>query len=182
MRYLLICVLLTLTQAQTTTATAVDVVFQPLATITNDRNADLQNLGVLLVVKQVVGLRFDTVNGKNPHESYFSLHDMQRGAVLDGDGKHKAVVLQGSIDSTVGNADLIITYLSNGVLRKHKDCHVGLVRDEMGQWHIVNTYDHKWVDHLVIQTWRLGILTIHGICPPPNSRTTRADEPSPDPE
>lgn len=166
MRYLLACALLSLIQAQATSATAAEVVFQPLASITNDRNADLQDLGVLLVLGRVVGLRFDTLNGKHPHESYFSLHDMQRGAVLDGDGKHNAIVLQGSVDSSVGNADLIITYLSNGLSGRHKDCRADMTRDDKGQWHIVNIYDHKWVEHLVVQTWKLGISTIEGICPP----------------
>jgi hypothetical protein len=164
-RHLAIFVLLSLTQVQTRAAMAVDVVFQPLASITNNRNADLQNLGVLLVLGRVVGLRFDTINGKNPHNAYFSLHDMERGAVLDGDGKHKAIVLRGSIDPTGDNADLVITYLSNGLSGRHKDCRAGIVRDERGQWHIVNVYDHKRVDHLVVQTWRLGISTIEGICP-----------------
>jgi hypothetical protein len=144
---------------------AVDVIFQPLASITNDRNGDLQNLGVLLVLGRVVGLRFDTVNGNNPHQSYFSLYDMERGAVLDGDGQHKAIVLRGSIGSTADNADLVITYLSNGLFGKYKDCRTGLERDDTGQWHIVNTYDHKWVDHLVVHTSKLGISTIEGICP-----------------
>ena len=165
MRYLLICALLSLTQAQTGTAFAVDVVFQQVASITNDRNADLQNLGILLVLGHVVGLRFDTINGKNPHESYFSLHDMERGAVLDGDAKHKAIVLQGSVDSNAGNIDLVITYLANGLSGRHKDCRASILRDDKGQWHIVNIYDHQWVDHLVVQTWKLGISTIAGICP-----------------
>ena len=165
MRYSVICVLLSLTQVHSSAAMAADVIFQPLARITNDRNADLQDLGVLLVLGQVVGLRFDTLNGKNPHQSYFSLHEMERGAVLDGNGKHKAIVLQGSIDSTVGNADLVITYLSNGVSGKLKACRAGLARDERGQWHIVNIYDHERVDHLFVQTWKLGIKTIAGICP-----------------
>ncbi len=165
MRYLLILVLLGLAEVQARTAIAADVVFQQLASITNDRNADLQNLGLLLVLGQVVGLRFDTINGNHPHESYFSIHDMERGAVLDGDGKHKAIVLRGSVDSTAGNADLVITYLSNGVSGKHKDCRAGIVRDEKGQWHIVNIYDHRWVDHLVVQTWKLGISRIEGVCP-----------------
>ena len=66
MRYLLISVLLTVAQAQVRRATAGDVTFQPLANITNDRNADLQSLGVLLDAGQVVGLRFETINGNNP--------------------------------------------------------------------------------------------------------------------
>jgi hypothetical protein len=164
-RHLMICMLLSLVQTQARTALAVDVIFQPLASITNNRNADLQSLGVLLVLGRIVGLRFDTLNGKNPHEAYFSLHDMKRGAVLDGDGKHKAIVLRGSIDPTAGSADLVITYLSNGLSGKHKDCRADIVRDQRGQWHIVNIYDAKWVDHLVVQTWRLGISTIDGICP-----------------
>ena len=164
MRYLWICVLLALALPQARRATAVDVIFQQVASITNDRNAELQNFGVLLVAGQVVGLRFDTINGKNPHQSYFSMDEMRTGAVLDGDGKHKAIVLRGSIDSTAGNADLVITYLANGVLGNHKDCRTGMVRDESGQWHIVNIYDHKWVDHLVVKTRAVGISTIQGIC------------------
>ena len=164
MRYLLICVLLTVAQAQVRTATAADVTFQPLASITNDRNSDLQNLGVLLDAGQVVGLRFEIIKGKNPHKNDFSIDDMKAGVVLDGNAKHKAI-LRGSIDSTVGNADLVVTYLSNGLLGKHKDCRASIVRDETGQWHIVNIYDHKSVNHLVVQTSTLGISTIEGICP-----------------
>lgn len=152
---------------------AVDVIFQRVASITNDRNADLQNLGVLLVAGQVVGLRFDTVNGKNPHKAYFSLHDMQRGAVLDGDSRHQALVLRGSFDSTAGNGDFVITYLSNGVFGRHKDCRAAMVRDGRRQWHLVNIYDHTWVEHLVIRTRRVGIATIQGICPPAPARQRR---------
>lgn len=101
---------------------AADVILQPIASITNDRNADLQSLGVLLDAGQVVGLRFDTINGAHPHESDFSVGEVKAGAVLDGDAKHEAIVLRGSIDSSVGNADLIITYLSNGLFGMHKDC------------------------------------------------------------
>jgi hypothetical protein len=165
MRYFWTCVLVALTLSQARRATAVDVIFQQIASITNDRNADLQNLGVLLVLGRVVGLRFDTINGKHPHQSYFSMDEMATGAVLDGDSKHKAIILQGSIDSTAGTAELLVTYLSNGLTGKHKDCHAGMMRDESGQWHIVNIYDHKWVDHLVIKTRTLGISTIEGICP-----------------
>lgn len=165
MRYFGSWVLLTLIQLQTSAATAADIIFQPLASITNDRNADLQNLGVLVDAGQVVGLRFSTINGNNPHESDFSLDDMKAGAVLDGDARHKAIVLRGSIDSTVGNADLVITYLSNGLFGKHKDCRASMERDDSGQWHIVNIYDHQWVDHLVVKTRVLGISTIQGICP-----------------
>jgi hypothetical protein len=164
MRHLTICVLLSLTQVLVGTAMAVDVTYQPLASITNDRNADFQNLGILLVAGHVVGLRFDTINGKHPHQSYFSIHEMGRGAVIAGDGTHNAIVLHGDIDST-GNADFEITYLSNGLFGKHKDCRANIVRDEAGQWHIMNVYDHQPVDHLVIRTWRLGISTIEGICP-----------------
>ncbi|MGH8319225.1 MAG: hypothetical protein ACREUL_14820 [Steroidobacteraceae bacterium] len=165
MRYLLICALLALALAQARAATATNVTFQPLASITNDRNADLQSLGVLLDAGQVVGLRFDTINGSDPHQSDFSIDDMKTGAVLDGDAKHEAIVLRGSIDSTAGKAALVVTYLSNGLFGKRRDCRADMVRDEAGQWHIVNIYDHQRVDHLVVQTWTLGISTIEGICP-----------------
>lgn len=163
LRYLLICVLFALTRAGAAVAT--DVTFQPLASITNDRNAHVQSLGVLLAGGQVVGLRFDTINGNHPHVSDFSIDDMKAGAVLDGDAKHEAIVLRGAIDPTLGNADLVIIYLSNGLLGTHKRCHADIVRDEGGQWHIVNIYEHKPVDHLFVQTWALGVATIEGICP-----------------
>jgi hypothetical protein len=170
---LIICVLLSLTQLLVGTATAVDVTLQPLAFITNDRNAESQNLVALLVMGQVVGLRFDTISGKHPHQAYFSLHEMERGAVLAGDATHKALVLHGGLDSTAGNIDLDITYLANGLLGKHKDCRADMARDEEGRWHLLNVYDRKPVDHLVLRTWRLGITTIEGICPHP---TVRVDD------
>jgi len=163
MRYFWICVLLALAQARA--AMAADVTFQPLASITNDRNSDLQSLGILLDAGQVIGLRFDTVNGSNPHVRDFSIDDIKVGAVIDGDAKHKAIVLRGFIYSTLGNADLVITYLSNGLSGKHKNCYARMERDVSGQWHIVNIYEHKWVDRLVIKTRPLGISTIQGICP-----------------
>jgi hypothetical protein len=165
MRYLWIGVLITLAQIQAGAARAGNVVLQPIASITNDRNADLQSLSVLLDAGQVIGLRFDTLNGPDPHESDFSLDEMKAGAVLDGDANHRAIVLRGSIDSTPGNADLVVTYLSNGLFGSYRDCRARIVRDDGGQWHIVNIYDHKQVDHLVVQTWTLGISTIEGICP-----------------
>jgi hypothetical protein len=140
-----------------------DVIFQSLASVTNDRDAHLQRLGVLLYAGKVVGLRFDTINGSNPHARDFSLDDVKAGAVLD--VKHKAIVLRGFIDSDIGNANLIITYLSNVVFGRYKECHASMVRDESGRWHIVNAYDHKWVTQLVVKTRALGISTIEGICP-----------------
>ena len=165
MRYSLLFALLTLTLAQARMPTVADATFQPIASITNNRNGDLQSLGVLLQAGQVVGLRFDTLNGNNPHQSDFSIDDMKAGAVLDGNAKHKAIVLRGFIDSTAGNANLIVTYLTNGVSGRHKDCRAAMVRDESGRWHIVNIYEHKRVNHLVIHAWALGISTIEGICP-----------------
>jgi len=146
-------------------ATAADVIYQPLASITNDRNTHLQTLGVLVEAGRVIGVRFDTVNGDNAHAKDFSMDDMKAGAVLDRHGGHDAIVLRGSIDSTGGNANIVITYLSNVVFGKHKNCGAGMVRDASGQWHIVNSYDHKLVEHLFVKTQVLGISTIQGICP-----------------
>jgi hypothetical protein len=47
-RYLWICVLITLAPLYARAATAADVTFPQIAGITNDRIADLQKLGVLL--------------------------------------------------------------------------------------------------------------------------------------
>jgi hypothetical protein len=165
MRYFWLGMLLTFVQAHARAALAAEVVFQSLASITNDRNADLQHVGVLLDAGEVVGLRFHTINGNNSHISDFSINDIKAGAVLDDDAKRKAIVLQGFIYSAGNNANLVITYLSNGLSRQHKVCYARIERDASGQWHIVDIYEHKWVDHLVIKTRRLGISTIQGICP-----------------
>ena len=156
-----VCTLLTFAG----TASMADVTFQPLASITNDRNGDLQRVGVLLDAGELVGLRFDTVNGNNSHVSEFSIDDIKTGAVLDGDVKRKAIVLRGSVLSAVGNADFVVTYLSNGLSGKHKQCYARIQRDAGGRGHIVDIYEHRWVDHLVIKTRPLGISTIQGICP-----------------
>lgn len=151
-------------QPQAEAGAAADVTLQPLASITNDRNRNLQELGVLLDQGRVVGVRFDTVNGDHPHRADFSLEDVKAGVVLDG-AKHKALVLRGSIDSSTGNADLVITYLSNVLFGEHKNCRARMVRDQRGQWHIVNGYAHKQVEHLFVKTRTFGISTIQGICP-----------------
>lgn len=163
-RYVWICVLLALAQAQVGASPA-RVTLQPLASITNDRNANLQKLGVLIDAGRVVGLRFATVTGDNSNRRDFSIEDMKTGAVLDGNAKHKNLVLRGSIDSSIGNADLVITYLSNVIFGEHKQCRASMVRDQNGQWHIVNNYEHKQVDHLYVRTRMFGISTIQGICP-----------------
>ena len=111
----------------------------------------------------MVGLRFDTVSGTIPHARDFSIDEVKSGAVLD--SRHNAIVLQGSIDPNMGSADLIITYLSNVVFGRHKECHASMVRDESGRWHIVNVYNHKWVSQLVVKTRTFGVSTIEGICP-----------------
>lgn len=163
MRYWWVCVLLTLGQTQAMTSTAADVVFQSLASVTNDRDAHLQKLGVLLTAGKVVGLRFDTINGSTPHARDFSIDEVKSGAVLD--SRHNAIVLQGLIDPNTSSADLTITYLSNVVFGRHKECHASMVRDESGRWHIVNAYNHRRVSQLVVKTRVLGVSTIEGICP-----------------
>ena len=125
----------------------------------------MQKLGVLLDGGKVVGLRFDTINGNNPHKKDFSIDDVKAGAVLEGDSKHKALVLHGVIDSAMGSAELIITYVSNVVFGEHKHCRASMTRDRNGQWHIMNNYEHRQVDHLFVKTRLFGISTIEGICP-----------------
>jgi hypothetical protein len=164
-RYLWFCVLSALAQFTSGAATAADVIVQPLASITNDRNEHLQRLGVLLDAGKVVGLRFDTINGSNPNKKDFSIDDMKTGAVLEGNAQHQTLVLHGSVDSIAGSADLIITYVSNVVFGEHKHCRASMMRDKSGQWHIVNNYEHKLVDHLFVKTRVFGISTIEGICP-----------------
>ena len=163
-RYVWIFVLLALARPPAGASPA-HVTLQPLASITNDRNGNLQKLGVLIDAGRVVGLRFATITGDNANKKDFSIEDMKTGAVLDGNAKHKNLVLRGSIDSSVGNADLVITYLSNVIFGEHKQCRASMVRDQSGQWHIVNNYEHKLVDHLFVKTRVFGISTIQGICP-----------------
>jgi hypothetical protein len=163
MRGVWIFVLLVLSLPRAMAATAADVTFQSLASVTNDRNAHLQSLGLLLNAGKVIGVRFDTIKGDDRHAKDFSIDDVKAGAALD--GRQKAIVLRGSIDPNVGNGELVIAYLSNAVFRRYRECHASMVRDENGRWHIVNVYNHKWVSQLVVKTRAWGISTIQGICP-----------------
>ncbi len=109
-------------------------------------------------------MRFDTLNGRDPHECTFSIGEMNAGAVLDSNASHEAIALPGVINQRAGDAHLVLTYLPNGLIRKFIDCRAGMVRDENGQWLIVNAYHHKWVGYLVVQTWTFGSSMIEGIC------------------
>lgn len=161
MRYLIIGLALILIDSHAGARAAARIIFQPIARITNTANRDLQILGILLNENKMIGLRFETVHGQDPHVTDYSLRDITTGAVLE---KHNAIVLRGSADPKAGEVDLTVTYLSNALLGRYRICRADLVRDSEGHWRLLSALDGRRVRHLIIRTWLLGISTIQGIC------------------
>ncbi len=140
-------------------------VFQPLATMTNDRNANIDKLYVAMDKRGVVeGIRF--LPGGSPCPADFTNAQISSpdGANLEND-EHKPIMLHANFNPNSNQTAFVVDYLSNGLWGTYKTCRAEVVRDSKGVWHLINTYTNTPVTHLSVKTWTLGISTIDGICP-----------------
>jgi hypothetical protein len=144
--------------------------YQKLAVIHNDRNPDIHTLSLMLGGSRVDGIFVETLhNDTNPPSKTtrrFALSDIesQDGVVLDGDASHKAIILQGEIDSSAGYGDLTVSYLKNGLFGVYAKCQVDLVRNHSGAWQLQMPATGRPVDDVSIKTWSLGIQNLVGLC------------------
>lgn len=142
---------------------------QQLATIENDRNADVHTLSLDMADPwHLKAIHVVTTHGDAARQTSrsFSIEDVASpaGAVLDGDSAHKAIILQGRIDGAGGSGMLVVRYIKNGLFGGYGQCQVALLRND-GHWRLYNAYTRQVVTNLTIRTWSLGIRTIEGICP-----------------
>jgi hypothetical protein len=141
-----------------------------LATVSNDRNADVSMLSLEVENNGTVdGLYFSTKHadtGQTTHTE-FPLSQIQSadGVVLDGDATHKVFILQGTIDAQKGSGLLTVKYLANGLTGEYQQCGgIKLQRAQDQKWSLFN-YKNQPLTKIEVVTWALGISTVQNVCP-----------------
>lgn len=145
----------------------------PLAVVTNDRDATVSRLQLMLgPADGVRGIYLDTSAAAGEAAladsgRVYPLAAIETGkGVVLGQGQGvKAIYLRGTIGSTDGHGTLVIRYLTNGVFRHFAECSIDLQRVAPDRWQLINAYDGRPIEQMQVRTWALGISTIANVCP-----------------
>ena len=145
----------------------------PLAVVTNDRDATVSRLQLMLdPADGVRGIYLDTsaAAGETALADSGRVYPLAaietgKGVVLGQGQGVKAIFLRGKIGATDGHGTLVIRYLTNGVFRHFAECSIDLERVAPDHWQLVNAYDGRPIEQMKVQTWALGISTIANVCP-----------------
>lgn len=149
----------------------VGVIAVPLAVVTNDRDATVSHLQLMVDDQSGVrGIFLDTSAnaGSAPTAASGRVYPLaeietSKGVVLGQGQGVKAIFLRGTIAAQKGS--LTIRYLTNGVFRHYAECQIDLQRVGPDHWQLVNAYDGRPIERMKVQTWALGISTIANVCP-----------------
>jgi hypothetical protein len=160
---------------------------QPLAVVRNTRDHDFSCLGLIVDAGAMpVAVRFEVHHGRpaagdrqpsppvEVKEFDRDLIASSKGAVLDGQPGHDAVILQGALPSPGGAAQLAVRYLYNGITGEWRQCGVTLRLGSERHWQLENAR-HEKVPAVLVRTWSLpvlgtaGIATLEGICAHPQT-------------
>lgn len=145
----------------------------PLAVVTNDRDASVSRLELMVdAASAVSGIYMETDASANadPAQAKAQLYPLAgiesaEGVVLGQGQGVKAIYLHGTIASTAGTGSLVIRYLANGVFRHWSECRIDLKRVAPRDWQLVNAYDGRPIRQIEVKTWALGISTLGNVCP-----------------
>lgn len=145
----------------------------PLATITNDRDASVSHLELMLNASATVrGIYVETSAMEDSGSlktwgRVYWLKNIESGnGVVLGEGQGvKAIFLRGAIKAHGDDGVLIIKYLTNGIFKHYAECRAILKRLRPYDWQLVNAYDGHPIKHIQVRTWMLGIETIGNVCP-----------------
>ena len=159
----------------------------PLAVVRNTRDRDFSCLGLIVDAGAMpVALRFEVHHGRpaagdrrpSPQievkEFDRALIASSKGAVLDGQPGHDAVILQGALPGRAGAAPLAVRYLYNGITGEWRQCRITLRLGAERRWRLENAL-HETVPEVLVRTWSLpvlgtaGIATLDGICAHPRA-------------
>lgn len=147
--------------------------FQPLATVTNDRDNHVDELYVVVNAQDAIqGIRFVPDHAPKPWDFTNAQMNSPSGANLEHD-PHNPIMLHAQFNpKTPNQVNWVIDYLYNGFTGSYGACRAAVMRDSRGEWHIVNVYKNTWVTQLRVLVHRmpvfgtvLGISTIQGVCP-----------------
>ncbi|HEX5960866.1 MAG TPA: hypothetical protein VFY97_06425 [Rhodanobacteraceae bacterium] len=145
----------------------------PLAIVTNDRDASVSRLELMVDAEaSVSGIYLETSASadSDPAQAKGRVYPLAGiesadGVVLGQGQGVKAIYLRGTITSQAGHGSLTIRYLANGVFRHWSECRIGLQKLGPHRWQLVNAYDGQQIDHIEVKTWALGIKTLGNVCP-----------------
>ena len=90
--------------------------------------------------------------------------DSLRGAVIDGVPGHDAIVLRGHLPSPLGKAELVISYLYNGITGEYHSCEMALDRTPNAGtgWRLVNRFD-RTISLIMVRLRQLPMIGVIGI-------------------
>jgi hypothetical protein len=159
----------------------------PLAVVRNTRNRDFSCLGLIVDAGAMpVAIRFEVHHRRPPagdrqpspqievKEFDRDLIASSKGAVLDGQPGHDAVILQGALPGRAGAAPLAVRYLYNGITGEWRQCGITLRLGAERHWQLANAV-YETVPEVLVRTWSLpvlgtaGIETLDGICTRPHA-------------
>lgn len=143
---------------------------QQLATIEKPGEDSFQCLGLSLDGAAITAIRLETHRRAAVEVTEFPLAVLQsrRGAVLDGVPGHDAIILQGNLAAPVERAQLVTSYLYNGITGEYRSCPITLDRAPDVGWRLVNSRAQT-ISRIVVRTRDLliipfGIATLEGAC------------------
>src|SRR6185312_3395884 len=144
----------------------------PLAVITNDRDASVSRMNLMVSDATVSGISMETSAnaGSDPADATSQVYPLagiesHDGVVLGQGQGVKAIFLRGNIASQDGHGSLTIRYLTNGVFRHWAECRIDLQKLGPRHWQLVNAYDGRPIARIKVETWALGISTLANVCP-----------------
>jgi hypothetical protein len=144
----------------------------PLAVITNDRDASVSRMNLMVSDATVSGISMETSAnaGSDPADAKSQVYPLagiesHDGVVLGQGQGVKAIFLRGDIASQAGHGSLTIRYLTNGVFRHWAECRIDLQKLGPHHWQLVNAYDGQPIERIKVKTWALGISTLANVCP-----------------
>jgi hypothetical protein len=145
----------------------------PLAVITNDRDASVSRMDLMVDDQSTVSgiyMQTSTTADSDPAAAKSQVYPLagiesHDGVVLGQGQGVKAIFLRGNIASQDGRGALTIRYLTNGVFRHWAECRIDLQKVGPHHWQLVNAYDGRPVEKIKVETWALGISTLANVCP-----------------
>jgi len=142
---------------------------QQLAEVDNTRDGNFHCLGLSFIGDRVTALRVETHSfnalyrrvAEDVRVAEFPVAQIEssRGAVLDGEPGHDAIIVQGHF--TAGGAELVTRFLYDGFTGEYRSCAMRIGRDGAG-WHLINR-DNETVSQILVRTRQIPLLGTIGI-------------------
>ncbi|HLY56272.1 MAG TPA: hypothetical protein VKS60_11995 [Stellaceae bacterium] len=148
--------------------------------IDNSGDGSFQCLGLVMDGQAIKGIRVEThsfastrrrTDSERVNVAEFStaVLESSHGAVLDGVPGHDAIILQGHLPTLPGGAELVTSYLYNGITGEYRSCQIRLDRGPDSGWRLMDRHE-RIVSRIVVKTREIpligmfGISTLEGAC------------------